>query len=220
MIMSKEEFLKKNEDENYAPGWDVINDEFCRLYPGMQEDHYATTLLSRAFCGGDEYLDGFSVYRNPNGYFHIVTFGMSELYAVESAFGGKYSGWGYEMTIRLKENSPSDCIWAMDMMSNLARYTNKTGKYFKSGDFIIGDGSPIHIGTNSLITSLIVINDVSARTRDTVYGKLEFLQLVGITWKEVHLIKKDIDNFEKLIELMKINNPEFVTDMNRTESYL
>lgn len=33
--------------------------------------------------GGDCYLDGYSIYDSPNGYKHMVTFGMTELYADE-----------------------------------------------------------------------------------------------------------------------------------------
>ena len=40
---------------------------------------------------GDEYLDGFSIYTNPNGYLHLVTFGMTELYSDAEAFGCEYS---------------------------------------------------------------------------------------------------------------------------------
>ena len=50
--------------------------------PGGKEDHYMTTLISRALFGGTEYLDGYSAYKNPKGYYHIVTYGMSELYHV------------------------------------------------------------------------------------------------------------------------------------------
>ena len=42
---------------------------------------------------------------------------MSNLYADEEAFGAEYSGFGYEMTIRLKEERAEDCLWAMDMIA-------------------------------------------------------------------------------------------------------
>ena len=46
-----------------------------------------------------------------------MTYGMSNLYADEEAFGAEYSGFGYEMTIRLKEERAEDCLWAMDMIA-------------------------------------------------------------------------------------------------------
>ena len=169
--MTKEEYIKKlKEDEGWCPGIEAIENEFDRLYPGQKVDHYMTKLASRAFFGGDEYLDGCSIYENENGYFHLVSFGMSELYGHEDLFGREYSKWGYEMTIRLREEKPEDCVWAIQMLLNLARYTYQTGRYLEPEQFVIGDGSPIHLGTDSKLTSLIIIPDISAQTQQTVHG--------------------------------------------------
>lgn len=59
---------------------------------------------------------------------------MSELYTDEEAFGGEYSKWGYEMTLKLKADKAEDCMWALNMLSNLARYTYKTKNYFDPED--------------------------------------------------------------------------------------
>lgn len=40
--------------------------------------------------GGDEYLDGYSIYTSPNGYKHLVTYGMSELYSNEEALENEF----------------------------------------------------------------------------------------------------------------------------------
>lgn len=219
--MTKEEYIKKmNEDHEWAPGWDVIEEEFGRLYPGQKPSHYGTSFQSRAMFGGDEYLDGFSVYKNPNGYLHLVTFGMTELYADEEAFGEEYSRWGYEMTMKLKENSPDDCMWAMNMMSNIARYTYKSKNYYDPEECVPGNGTSLHIGTDSLITALITVNDTSARAQDSLHGKVGFIQFVGITESELNAIRADIGNIHKLIELMRKDNPELITDMKRDFSYL
>ena len=46
---TKEEFLKRlAEDEEYSPGWQVIDDAFEELYPGQKPDHYGTDLRSDA----------------------------------------------------------------------------------------------------------------------------------------------------------------------------
>lgn len=219
--MTKEEYIRKmNENEDWAPGWDVIDEEFSRLYPGQKPDHYATLFLSRAIAGGDEYLDGFSFYNMGNGCYHIVSYGMTELYGNEDAFGQEYSGWGYEMTMKIKADSPNDCLWVMHMISNLARYTNATGRYFEIRQYINGNGSPLHVGTNSKITALITVSDTSAKLQDSLHGKVDFIQLVGITQQELMAIREDIDNLQKLIDLMKKDNPELITDMKRTKSYL
>ena len=59
--MTKEEYVQKmKENDEWAPGWEAIDAEFDRLYPGQEPAHYATTIESRTMFGGDEYLEGFS----------------------------------------------------------------------------------------------------------------------------------------------------------------
>lgn len=93
--MTKEEFLKRIEsDEEYSPGWQVIDDAFELLYLGQPHKHFETLMYSRAIWGGNNYLDGYSIYDSKKGYKHIVTYGMTVLYGDEEAFGGEWNGWG------------------------------------------------------------------------------------------------------------------------------
>ena len=220
--MTKEEFLKRlKEDDEYSPGWQAINDAFDKLYPGQNPEHFATDMQTRAMFGGDEYLDGFSIYTSSKGYKHIVTYGMTVLYGDEDAFGEEWNGWGYEMTIKLKEDNSQNCMWALDMMSNLARYTYTTERFFEPEQFVKGNGQPLHIGTDSKITALLLVNDTEAQPQMSIYGKTEFIQLIGITESEIQAIIEDRSNVRKLIELMKADgNTDLVTDMGRTKSYL
>lgn len=218
--MTLEEFRKKAEDEDWVPGWDAIEGEFEKLYPGQNPMHYGTTIQKRAMFGGDQYLDGYSVYSSEKGYKHIVTFGMTELYADEEMFGGEWNKWGYEMTMKLAEENVEDCLWAMDMMANLARYTYTTERFFEHGQFVQGNGESLRIGMESMITALLCVDDTELETIDTVYGKTGFIQLVGITQSELEAIKEDRSKVDTLIELMKADSPDLVTDMRRTKSYL
>lgn len=220
--MTKEEFLTRiKEDENYSPGWQAIDDAFEKLYPGQTPAHFGTALTARAALGGDEYLDGFSIYSSPKGYKHLVTYGMTVLYADENAFGGEWNGWGYEMTMKLKEKDAESCMWAINMMSNLARYTYKTERFFEPYQYVKGNGTSLHVGSDSLITALLLVKDTEAETQVSVYGKTEFIQLVGITETEVQAIIEDKNNISKLIERMKADgNADLVTDMGRKKSYL
>lgn len=219
--MTVEEFRERLEtEEDWAPGWDAIEGAFECLYPGQDPYHYATNVAVRAIFGGDQYLDGYSIYTSPKGYKHIVTFGMTELYADEKALGEEWNKWGYEMTIKLKEEKPEDCLWALDMLANLARYTYTQERYFEPFQYIAGNGTSLHIGTDSQITALMTVYDTEAQTQDTIYGKTEFIQLVGITEQELNALKEDRENAKKLYELMKQDNPDLLTDMSRTKSYL
>lgn len=218
--MTVDEFRKKHEEvEDWAPGWDAIDEEFSRLYPGQEPSHYATNITSRAMFGGDQYLDGYSIYTSPKGYKHIVTYGMTELYADEEALGGEWNKWGYEMTIKLPETDAENCIWAIDMLSNLARYTYTSERFFEPFQYIAGNGTSLHVGTESEITALMTISDTEAQTLNTLYGETQFIQLVGITQRELEALIDNHENVHKLYELMKQDNPDFLTDMTRTKSY-
>ena len=219
--MTVEEFRKRLEEEqDWAPGWDAIEKEFERLYPGQEPAHYGTNIAARAMFGGGQYLDGYSIYTSEKGYKHIVTFDMTELYADEKALGEEWNKWGYEMTIKLKEETSEDCLWAIDMLANLARYTYTQKRFFEPFQFIAGSGTSLHIGTESQITALLTVYDTEAQTQDTIYGKTEFIQLVGITEQELTALKADRENAKKLYELMKADNPDLITDLSRTKSYL
>lgn len=128
---------------------------------------------------------------------------------------------GYEMTIKLIEKDEQDCVWALNMLSNLARYTYQTERFFEPYQYVGGNGQSLHIGEDSAITALLLVNDTELKPQLSVYGKTEFIQLVGITDSELEAIMDDPDNVEVLINAMKNDgNPNLVTDMKRKKSYL
>lgn len=182
--MTKEQYLEQQRlDESWAPGWAAIDEAFGKLYPGVDPAHQATLMPSRAMFGGPEYLDGISLFPSPKGYQHLVTYGMSELYADEESYGGDGSGWGYEMTVKVRADNPQDCNWAVNSLAGLARYTYTSKRWFEPFQFISGRGQPLRVGSESLLTSYLVVPDTEVAPAETVHGRLEFLQLVGITQK-------------------------------------
>lgn len=219
--MTLEEFRKHlEEEEDWAPGWNAIEEEFSKLYPKQSPEHFGTEITARAIFGGDQYLDGYSIYSSPKGYQHIVTFGMTNLYAEEEALGGDWNRWGYEMTFKLKEQNTDACLWAMDMLSNLARYTYEKEAYFEEFQYISGDGTPLKKKSKSKLTALFCIQDPELNSLNTLYGKTEFIQLFGILEEELEFLMKKPENASIFYEIVKKTNPDFVTDLYRTESYL
>ncbi|EKN09570.1 suppressor of fused domain protein [Parabacteroides goldsteinii] len=219
--MNKEEYKKYAEEhEDWAPGWDAIDECFEKLYPGQEPEHFGTNIISRAMMGGDEYLDGYSIYTSPNGYKHLVTYGMSELYANKEAQENEFSKWGYEMTIKLPVETSEECQWAINMMSNLARYTFTQERWFEPLQFIAGNGQSINWDIESAITALLIVNDTEVPGVNTIHGKLDFMQLVGITEQELQAIKADPSKASVLIELMRKDNPMLITNLTRTINFL
>jgi hypothetical protein len=219
--MTLDEYKKHaSEQEDWAPGWEAIDEVFEGLYPNQKPAHYGTIMTSRAIFGGDEYLDGYSLYQSPKGYMHLVTYGMTELYTDEKAFGGEWSLWGYEMTMKLKEDSAEKCMWAINMIGKLAHYTFTEKRYFEPLQYVSGAGRSINFDIESAITALLIVKDTVAEGIDTVHGRVDFLQLVGITQQEQEAIMADRSQAEVLVERMKQDNPDMVTNMSRTMSYL
>lgn len=221
--MTLEEFRAKAEDKEWAPGWDAVEDAFKAVYGDQKPAHFGTVITSRAMFGGNEFLDGYSAYQSAKGYSHVVTFGMSELYADESRLGGQYSKWGYEMTVKLADTAPQDCIWAMNMMGNLARYTFRSERWFEPGQYVgsAKDPQSINLGRpENKITSLLVTNDTEIPTKKTIYGELAFLQLVGITTHELQTIMQDRSLVPVLLENLKKDYPDLQIDLNRTKEYI
>ena len=219
--MTLDEYKKRaSEQEDWAPGWEAIEDAFEKHYPKQTPAHYGTDIHKRAFFGGDEYLDGYSIYQSPNGYKHLLTYGMTELYIEEESFGGEWSRWGYEMTFKLKEALVEDCIWAINMLSNLARYTYTQERIFEPLQFVPGNGKSLNVGVDSAITALILVNDTEVNGINTVHGKVDFIQLVGITQRELEVLRDDRNQLENIIMNMRQENPYLVTDMKRVKSYI
>ena len=191
------------------------------LYGDAEFQHFGTNIVARAMFGGNEYLDGYSIYTSPKGYKHIITYGMTVLYADEESFGGEYNGWGYEMTIKLKETDNEKCMWAINMMANLARYTYTQKRFFEPYQYVSGNGSSVCLDNpDSKITALLVVEDTELKGRDSIYGRTDFLQLVGITQSELEALKADHTKAEALAELIKKDYPDLEIDMNRTHSYM
>ena len=71
-----------------------------------------------------------------------------------------------------------------------------------------------------MITALLLVYDTEAKPQMSVYGKTEFIQLVGITEAELEAIIADRSNISKLTACMKADgNTDLVTDMKRSRSY-
>lgn len=107
-----------------------------------------------------------------------------------------------------------------DTRSNLARYTYTQERIFEPFQYVPGNGKSLHIGVDSAITALIVVNDTEVNGINTVHGKVDFIQLVGITQRELEFLREDRNQLDILIENMRQDNPYLVTDMKRFKSYI
>lgn len=81
-------------------------------------------------------------------------------------------------------------MWAIDMLSKLAFYTYTQEKYFEPFQYVAGNGRSLCPNRESQITAFLIVADTEAQPTDTIYGKPEFIQLVGIMESELFKSKR------------------------------
>ncbi|NUO61297.1 MAG: suppressor of fused domain protein [Hamadaea sp.] len=198
-------------DTDLSPGWDAIDAALAPLYPEIEPLHYGTLL--KWSLGGDDPLDGVSVYRRED-HWHFVTYGMSELYAKESE-DPDVSGWGFEFTFRLARAADEDepPMWALNFLQNLARYVFTTGNVFEPGHHINLNG-PIAVDRPAtLIRAATFADDPELGVLSTPHGTVRFLQIVGITLDEYAAV--ELWDATRLLSVLSAYLPNLVTDLSR-----
>ena len=187
-----EEQYKTQFEEEDAVGWDTIDEALLKVYPEQEPRHYGTIL--KYMLGGEDPLDGISIYDNYKQIFHrhIVSYGMSELYYSPESAENEFSGWGFEFTFRIVpfeedkdgEGAKNEPSWAMNVMQNLARYVFESKKWFEAYHFIPANG-PIRLECDTKLVGIAFAPDPQLGTIETPNGEVAFLQMVGITQKEL-----------------------------------
>ena len=82
--------------------------------------------------------------------------------------------------------------------------------------------SPIRLDTDTKLVGVAFAPDPLLGGIDTPNGRVEFLQMVGITQRELDWLRKDptTQRVERLINMMCKDNPLLITDLNRTKEYV
>lgn len=227
-MMTQDEYIKQFNEEDTV-GWDCIDNELKKLYGDQQERHYGTII--KYMLGGNDPIDGSSIYDQNEQEFHrhIISYGMSELYYNPEQAGKEFSKWGFEFTFRIipfaddddMDNTKNEPQWAMNLMQNLARYVFDSGNYFDTYHFIPCNGT-IRADTNTKIVGVAFVPDTQLNKLDTPHGEVLFLQMVGLTQKELDWLFEDPkrSRCEELINKMRVDNPLLITDLNRTKEYV
>lgn len=217
--MNKKEYQEQF-DEDDAVGWIAIDEKVGQLYAGQDPRQYAPPL--QYVLGGDDPIDVTNIYDSENQEFHrhFVSYGMSELYYNEESAGSEFSKWGFEFTFRLKPfaEDDEDPVWVIEVMNNLARYVYESQHWFEEYHFIPANG-PIRTETKIPvdIVGLVFVPDTELGKINTPNGEVTFLQMVGITSKELERLTNNpsLDEIKKLVEELKKDNPLLITDLLR-----
>ncbi|MNI29405.1 Suppressor of fused protein (SUFU) [compost metagenome] len=202
-----------SEEEVEATGWDAIEEQMKRLYGEQEPKHYGT--LIPYILGGKDPLNGISAYmaEKPYPHWHFVTFGFSELYEKESQ-DPEYSGYGFELTFRLARTADEQepPAWALNILQNMGRYVFSSGNIFASGHYLDANG-PICLDADSKLTALAFTDDPELPAIDTPNGRVEFLQMVGITADELEAMTTW--NTNAFLHASQEELPGYITDLSR-----
>ena len=99
-------------------------------------------------------------------------------------------------------------------MQNLARYVFTSGKWFEEYHWIPANG-PIKADFPTDVVGLVFVQDPELKSVNSPHGKVEFLQMFGVTENELNQIKSGIKTPEQIIFEHKKGNPYLVTNLSR-----
>jgi hypothetical protein len=130
--------------------------------------------------------------------------------------GGDFSRFGFELTFRLKPypQDAGDPIWVCNLLQNIARYVYESERWFEACQYLPA-GGPIRADTDTDMTALVLVADAELDAVATPHGRVEFLQLVGITDAELNSLQNDAVSCESLLDTLARANPLWVTDLER-----
>ncbi len=207
--------ISKVEANSNSIGWESIEAEFFRVYPTQINPKHYAALIKWKF-GGPDPLDGISVY-DAGDYWHFVTFGLSELYEKESE-NKEVSGHGLEFTYKLKkgcyDDEESEIKATCALLQQIAKIVVVDGAVIKPNEYLYtGQTTGIDSKGISKITGFITISDTSVNTINTPNGRVEFIELVGVTDNELKSIMEKKINVRELFGEIKTD----ITDYKREE---
>ena len=194
------------DDTEAQPGWDAIDAALAELHPGQDPRHFAAEIPHR--LGGAD-VDGISVYERPD-HWHYITYGLTELYEKEWE-DPDYSGWGFELTIRVRKEQAEPPTWPLEVLRYLAGYVFDTGNLFAAGHRI-----NLHqpVSDDATITAAVFADDPELPERATPNGLVGFVQIVGLTHDEYVACGQWSGG--QVLELLSRDNPLLITDTHRT----
>lgn len=205
---------ERNEvQEEKQLGWDAITNECERVYPNQKNPKHYGTLVSWKM-GGNDPLEGISVY-DGGDYWHFVTYGLSELN--EKVTDNKdISGYGMEFTFKLKkdnyENEEAEIKGICGILQFIARITFTSGELFNAYEYLYtGQTEGIDSKMQSNITGFITIPDNNLKSINTPNGKVDFVELIGVTNNELLALKNKEIDVRKLYKRIGSD----ITDYNR-----
>lgn len=165
----------------------------------------------------DLYLEDVRAYKNAahaQPYWHYIGLGLSELYDKESDFE-EVSGFGIELSFKLlcgEEKTPP--VWVKHFLENLAKFVFESGESFNEYD-CSDAGGVICQDVPTKLTAVAFIQDSMLGNIATPNGTVRFLQVIGLTSKELTVFSGN--DYTKWLAKFLATNRDGVTNLAREE---
>ncbi len=201
------------DDDQAAPGWDAIDAALNGLYPGVEPRHVGY-MPPAAFSNN---LQGCSAYQAA-GHWHYVTYGLSELYTPGAEDDPEWSGWGFELTLRVARGGEAEAPgWPFTMLNQLANFINAQSVLVTDGHRMDlrqpVTGYPHTDGSDTALTVFAFTVDPQLGTIDTPNGRVVFYQAVGVTAEEKARMQES--STRHVLDQLAGSNPLLITDPAR-----
>jgi suppressor of fused-like protein len=158
--------------------------------------------------GGPDPLDRVRAYRGKD-HWHYVGYGMSDL--DEKSFPeSPLSGFGYELTFRLRDGSDEPPAWPVVLLQTLARYVWETKNQFAIGHYFPFNSSwqkQFHV------PGIVFAEDAETPPITTDYGKVVFVLVAGVPKDVIDRIAQNPDCWDEEVAALRRKNPLLVTDV-------
>jgi hypothetical protein len=202
-------------DEDHAPGWDALDRVVEAQFPGQSPHHWKPNDVPLPAQDG---LWGISAYRDGDAWFY-VTYGLTDLFElfrspeVRADGDGKWSGFGFELTMRVLSPEGDPPLWPVNLLEELGKYVYKTKSGFEHGHRFDPRG-PITGGKPpTRLTALAFANDPALEPIETPLGRVEFIAVVGITADE--LARAKATTTDDVLAELRLDSSRLVTDPAR-----
>ena len=192
-----------------SPGWQAIEEAFRRVHG----DHQHPRRLGTSF--GEPrgtVVWAIDAYPAPS-HWHLVTVGLTEPWEKHSE-DRENSGWGFELTMKLPREAGDlePPGWAVNLLKIVGDSVYRTGRPLAEGSRL-DIGAPVTGRLISRLEALVLTPDTDVAPIQTPNGRVEFLQVVGITRAELEAMKAS--STADVLEQVRAANPRLLTDPAR-----
>jgi len=206
-----------NPSQTDREAWTQIKSRLNDIYQGgeyvcfgllNEDDTNELPLLKSASLdelGEDAYqaVDPFRsiyVFHSPAQHWHFITMGLSD--------------FGFELTCRvpLTESEKLPPTWPLRYLRRFGSYVLETNRGFDAGHYIDAAG-PILGSRPTALEGFGVANDPSFDTISSAEGKVQLLQIVGLTRDELERVKKT--DAKAVLAALASSDPFLLSDYKR-----